>query len=161
MIRIKKLTTGKELTNSVSIIQLSFKTVADDFNLTIDNCPSHPSFITYEKLSDLIKKGLIFLGLFIEDIQIGFIAIEKANDDLFYIEKLSILPHYRHKSYGRKLIDYAISYIKNVNGKKISIGIINEHEILKKWYNNIGFNETMTKHYTHLPFTVCFMEKKL
>ncbi len=161
MIFIKELSTTKEIKDAVPIIQFSFKTVADDFDLTFDNCPSHPSFITYEKLSDLKKKGLIFIGLFIDDLQIGFIAIEKVNNDLFYIEKLSVLPPYRHNSYGRKLIDYAIMHVKNMKGKKISIGIINEHSVLKKWYNTIGFNEVMTKHYDHLPFTVCFMEKIL
>jgi diamine N-acetyltransferase len=63
-------------------------------------------------------------------VHIWFIAIEKFNDDLFYLEKLSILPHYRHNSYGRNPVDVALRYIKMMKGKKVSIGVIKEHEFL-------------------------------
>jgi len=158
---IKEIISDNELFDSVNVITQSFRTVADEFNLTKNNCPTHPSFITHDNLLELKNKGLLFFGLFINNTQIGFIAIEKANDDLFYIEKLSILPQHRHKSYGKKLLAFAVDYIKKLNGKMISIGIINDHIVLKKWYNTIGFNEIMTKEYDHLPFTVCLMEKIL
>lgn len=43
----------------------------------------------------------------------------------------------------------------------LSIGIINENKVLKQWYSSFGFNETGFKKFPHLPFTVCFMEKKI
>lgn len=98
---------------------------------------------------------------FENDVYIGFVAIEKANNEIYYMEKLAILPEYRHKGYGKKVMDFVVNYVKGKDGKKISIGIINENEILKKWYLSYGFIETETKVFYHLPFTVCFMEKKL
>lgn len=63
--------------------------------------------------------------------------------------------------FGKKLLDYTFSKIKHLAGKKVSVAIINEHTILKKYYITYGFKETGTKSFSHLPFTVCFMEKKI
>ncbi len=155
---IRELTTEKNISESVDIIQKSFSTVACQFNLTRDNCPTHPSFIQLENLLELKRKGLTFFGLFIGDIQAGFIAVERSENGLFFIEKLSVLPEQRHNGYGKKLVLFAVDYIKNHNGKKISIGIIDGQTILKEWYKGCGFVETGTKSFKHLPFTVCFME---
>jgi hypothetical protein len=51
--------------------------------------------------------------------------------------------------------------VKQANGVKVSIGIINENTILKKWYADYGFIETAIKEYSHLPFNVCLMEKSI
>ncbi len=147
--------------NSVRIIRESFQTVAVEFNLNIANCPTHPSFITNDKLYQLKQKGLKFFGLFIDDVQIGFVAIESAGKGIYYMEKLAVLPEHRHYGYGKLLIGHACEYIKDNNGKVLSIGIINESAILKKWYLANNFTETGTKKFDHLPFTVCFMERKI
>lgn len=100
-------------------------------------------------------------GLFKENIQIGFVAIESADPKTFYLEKLAVLPEYRHYGYGKKLLDFVFNYVKNKNGSIISIGIINDNNILKDWYLSNGFTEKSTKEIKHLPFTVCFMEKEI
>jgi len=155
---IRELTSEKSISDSVYIIRKSFSTVADQFNLSRDNCPSHPSFIEYDNLLELKKKGVSFFGLFTGDHQAGFVAVEKSDNGLFFIEKLSVLPGYRHNGYGKSLVQFAIDYVKNHNGEKISIGVIDEHKKLKEWYKTSGFVETGTKSFKHLPFTVCFME---
>lgn len=58
-------------------------------------------------------------------------------------------------------MDFVVSFVKDKGGKKISIGIINENVILKKWYSAYGFKETEIKAFNHLPFMVCLMEKSL
>jgi diamine N-acetyltransferase len=158
---IKNITMEDQFRDSVDIIRQSFETVAAEFNLTRDNCPDHPSFIMHDDLLALKGKRLNFFGLFADDRQIAFIAVEKANDDLFYIEKLAVLPQHRHLGFGKRLMLCAIEYVKKSRGKKISIGIINEHSILKNWYKNIGFREVTTKNFNHRPFTVCFLEMNL
>jgi len=155
---IRELVTTEKLFTSVQVIRDSFKTVADDFGLTKENCPTHPSFITTDQLNYLQSRGSHFFGLFEEDVQIGFIAVEKENAELYYIEKLAVLPECRHKGYGASLVKHSLDYIKENGWKKVSIGIINEHTILKQWYMQLGFREISVKRYPHLPFTVCFME---
>jgi hypothetical protein len=44
-------------------------------------------------------------------------------------------------------------------GRKLSIGVVDENAVLKRWYAAQGFRETGRKRFPHLPFTVSFMEK--
>jgi diamine N-acetyltransferase len=158
---IREIANEKEIENSVKIIADSFQTVAIEFKLTKDNCPTHPSLVTLKQLNEMKRKGLKLSGLFEGDVQVGFAAVEKKKHKVFNLEKLSVLPEYRHKGYGGKLVEFAEEYVKNAGGEKLSIGIINEHAVLKKWYEAKGFKETSIVKFEQLPFTVCFMEKTL
>jgi N-acetylglutamate synthase-like GNAT family acetyltransferase len=93
----------------------------------------------------------------------GCIAIEKSirEEDTFYIEKVSVLPEYRHNGYGIDLMNFALDKIKIKGGKWVSIALIDSNTRLKDWYLNQGFIETGTKDFPHLPFRVCFMKKDL
>jgi AhpD family alkylhydroperoxidase len=159
---IKELKLENEFIECTHIIKESFKTVADEFKITVDNAPSHPSNISYGKLKESIDKGLQMYGLQYKNKLIGCVGIEKAkNEDIYYIEKLTVLPDYRHKGYGEVLLDFAFCSIRDLNGKKVSIGIINKHTVLKNWYIKYGFKEKQIKKYDHLPFEVCYMEKDI
>ena len=56
-------------------------------------------------------------------------------------------------------MEFAINYIRDNNGQKVSIGIIDEHKTLKAWYKKLSFVEISTLKFPHLPFMVCFMER--
>lgn len=157
---IKEVKNRQDLENSVKVIRASFKTVAFEFGLNERNCPTHPSLIKLDKLLELEKKARLF-GLFLDNSQAGFVAVEKADDRVYYIDKLAVLPEHRHKGYGRKLVEFVLEDVKKQNGEKVSLGMINESEVLKNWYKQLGFRETGTRIFEHLPFTVCFMEKIL
>jgi GNAT superfamily N-acetyltransferase len=156
---IREIINENELGTSVKVIGDSFRTVAVEFNLSKDNCPTHPSLITMKQLNELKRKGLKLFGLFENDTQAGFVAVAKKKHKVYRLENLAVLPEYRHKGYGGKLIEFAEGYVKNAGGKTLSIGIINEHAVLKKWYEAKGFKETVVMKFEHLPFDVCFMEK--
>jgi ribosomal protein S18 acetylase RimI-like enzyme len=116
--------------------------------------------MTLDKLLELKGKAKLF-GLFLNNMQVGFVAIEKADDRVYYLDKLAILPGFRHKGYGKSLVRFVSSYVKKRDGQKVSLGMIDESAVLKNWYQQLGFKETGTKNFEHLPFTVCFMEKSL
>lgn len=160
-IAIREIISNTELEESVKVIRNSFLTVAEELNLTRENCPTNPAFIELSDLKVLRDKGVWFYGLFVDEAQIGFVAIEKANEKVYYLEKLAVLPQYRHRGYGRRLMEFVSEQVKSWNGEKLSIGIINENERLKRWYQIYGFEEISQKRFPHLPFTVCFMEKRL
>lgn len=143
------------------VIRDSFLTVADDFKLTRENAATNPAFIEAEALGKMHEKNISMFAVYENDVQIGFVAIEKADDDVFYMEKLAVLPGYRHRGYGKKIMDFVVDHVKAGGGKRISIGIINKNEILKKWYESYGFIETEIKVFSHLPFTVCIMQKHI
>ena len=94
---IREISSEKELKNSVTIIAVSFRTVAVEFNLNKENCPTHPSLVTLKQLNEMKRKGLKLFGLFEDDAQIGFAAVEKKKHKVFNLEKLAVLPEYRHK----------------------------------------------------------------
>ncbi|SDN94060.1 GNAT family N-acetyltransferase [Acetanaerobacterium elongatum] len=150
-----------ELDTCANVIRQSFLTVAKDFGLTPENCPSNGAFMKNERLLAEKEKGNLMYALYADDIIVGFAAIGKLPDGTFTIEKLAVLPEYRHNGYGRVLIDYAKEQIKRLGGTKISIGIIEENIVLKNWYMTNGFKSTGTKVFEHLPFTVGFMEYNL
>jgi diamine N-acetyltransferase len=158
---IKEIISNEEIAASAEVIRAAFQTVAVEFQLNEDNCPSHPSFTTSEKLLNMKKEDSFFFGSFHDNKQVGFVAVEKADDDLYYMERLAVLPQYRHQKFGGALVEFVFNHVRNINSRRISIGIIDESTKLKDWYCSLGFSETGIRKFPHLPFTVCFMEYKI
>lgn len=156
---IRDVVTEKDFEESLSTIRNSFITVVRYLNLTEENCPSNPAFIKPAQLTALRDKGLKLYGAYRQGVQVGFIAIEKAASELYYLEKLAVLPEFRHLGIGKQLLDFGFEYVRRMGGSKVSIAVINENIVLKNWYIHYGFREKELKVFPQLPFTVCFMEK--
>ncbi|SHE37967.1 GNAT family N-acetyltransferase [Dysgonomonas macrotermitis] len=158
---IKQVSTKDNFELLARLLNEAFRTVAHEFGLTRENCPTNNAFITGDELKSQLNEKRKFFYLTEDSKPVGFIAIEKSEreDRTFYIEKVAVHPAYRRRKMGVKLMDFATGYIRELNGSKISIGIINENVQLKKWYSLQGFRETGIKIFEHLPFDVCYMEK--
>lgn len=155
---ITKVNSSEQLNICIDIIHRSFQTVADELNLTKDNCPSHTAFIPIDKLVSQFDNGTAMFLYQYNGNFIGYFSLS-VNNDSVELNNLAVLPEYRHLGIGKELVDYAITYSKNILGtNKIKIGIVEENTILKEWYEKIGFVHTGTKKFEHLPFTVGFME---
>jgi len=155
-------TTDSHLTDLVPVLQNSFLTVANDLHLTIENAPTNPAFITFNSLKASINRGLTMFTALKNHISIGCIGIEDSKkNSIFYIERVAILPEYRHNGFGKQLLDFAFNKIQQLGGKTVSIAVIEENSILKNWYIKYGFSEASLKTFDHLPFTVCFMKKDI
>ncbi len=144
-----------------NIIRASHKDVAQKFHLTIDNCPKHPSNCSNGWIEKDLDRNVNYYILDQDKKSIGCIALEHANPDVCYIERLSVLYENRHNGFGKKLVDHAIDAAKALGVKEISIGIIAEFTELKKWYLKIGFIEGEIREFAHLPFRVLLMTYKL
>jgi ribosomal protein S18 acetylase RimI-like enzyme len=158
MVEIKEVSTDAQIAESVEVIREAFGTVAREFNLTRENAPTHPFFSTREQLLELHKKAAFF-GLYLDGVQIGFVVIEKAEGGTYYLGRLAVKPQFRHLGYGRKLTEFVLDYVRNQGGAKVALGMIDNQTVLKDWYKSLGFVQTGTKQFDHLPFVVCFMEK--
>lgn len=154
---------NSNLSAVVRVLNVSHGTVAADFGFTKDNNPSNNAFIDESTLRFQLSKGIDLYTMSVNNELIGCIAIEKSikEIDTFYIEKVSIVPEHRNHGYGVKLMDFAISKIRESGGKIVSIALIDSHTKLKNWYCSQGFVETGTKDFERLPFRVCFMNKHL
>jgi len=156
MLVIKRIDNANE--ECARVIRDSFITVANEFGLTKENAPTNAAFIELDSLIGLQQKGARMYGGFCDGRLVGFVAVRKAKDDLYYMEKLAVLPGFRHRGYGRQLVAFAVKAVREAGGRRISIGIINENTVLKEWYRSMGFVETEIRRFPHLPFTVCCME---
>jgi ribosomal protein S18 acetylase RimI-like enzyme len=162
IVRIAPLDSSAELENLLYVIQESFLTVAHDFDLTPENAPTNPAFLTMERLRESIENRLEFLVARFGETIVGCVGIQPGKtEDEYYIERLAVLPAYRHNGIGKRLLDAAAREIAKRGATRIGIGIIDENTVLKNWYRSNGFTETGTKKFDHLPFTVCFMKKEL
>lgn len=146
----------------LKVLNLSHGTIARDFNFTKEDNPTNNAFIDEKTLREQLKNGIALYGLKMGNRLVGCIAIEKSKReaDTYYIEKVSVLPEFRHQGIGVRLMDFATDKIKNAGGKMISIALIDSNSKLKKWYLSQGFIETGFKDFEHLPFRVCFMRKE-
>ena len=140
------------------IIRNSFITVAEEFALTENNCPSHTAFITIDKLEKQFDEGRPMFLFYQEDVPVGYFSLIKCNDEVWELNNLAVLPDYRNSGYGKEMVELAVATVKSYGGNKISIGIIEENVKLKDWYLKLGFNHISTRKFEHLPFTVGFME---
>ncbi len=147
--------------NDVSIvtrlIRDSFKDVATRFNLTPENCPKHPSNCTEAWLISAFEKEINYYILESGNVPCGCVALERANPDICYLERLAVLPQFRNRGYGRQLVQYCLDQSRKIGAKRVEIGIIDEHRELKDWYISSGFFVKKTQRFDHLPFTVTFM----
>jgi diamine N-acetyltransferase len=125
------------------------------------NCPTHGAFIHSERLQDDFNRGCMMFTYIHKDLIVGFVELEKKSDDLFVLEKLAVIPRCRHNGFGRELVAFCEEKAREMGGKVLSIGIIEENARLKTWYEENGFIHTGTKKFSHLPFTVGFMEIRL
>ena len=147
-----------ELDACAEVIRLGFGTVARDFGLTAQNCPTNGAFIKAERLVADKNKGCRMYVLLAGDTIAGFMELEQKSAEFFILEKITVLPEYRHHGYGKKLLDHAKSKVKELGGKTIGVGIIEGNTVLKQWYLQNGFVHTGTKKFDTLPFIVGFME---
>lgn len=158
---IKQVENKEQLNICLDIIRSSFITVAEEFGLTENNCPSHTAFMTIDKLQKQFDDGRPMFLFYQDDVPVGYFSLAKCSDAEWEFNNLAVLPEYRHLGIGKAMVDYAVAMVKNYGGTKTSIGIIEENTKLKDWYLNLGFNHISTRKFKHLPFTVGFMKMEI
>ncbi|MGL5381164.1 GNAT family N-acetyltransferase [Clostridium sp.] len=142
----------------LKVIHNSFETVAKEYGLTKDNSKGNAAFINKGKLISDKKSGNLMYGLFKDEELIGFMQLKKKNDLIYILENLSILPMWRNNGYGILLLDKAKEDMKNLGGKKLSLGCMYENTKLVDWYVKNGFIYKGKKSYKKYPYTVGFFE---
>ena len=143
------------------IIRASFRDVAERFSLTAENCPTHPSFCTAAWLEAAVGKGLRFYILEDGGSGCGCAALEIAGPQVCYLERLAVLPPYRHRGLGERLVRHVLDEARVAGAERVEIGIIAAQAELRDWYLGLGFEETARKSFEHLPFEVTFMSCRL
>jgi GNAT superfamily N-acetyltransferase len=161
----KKMLIRKATSRDVSVlsglIRDSFYGVAERFDITPENCPKHPSNYADEWIKEDFARGVEYYILEQNGLSQGCVGLEEGRTDLWYLERLAVLPEGRKRGFGRRLIEHVFSVAETLGAKEISIGVIAGEKDLRGWYKKIGFVEEETKRYKHLPFLVTFMRYEL
>lgn len=152
-----RIGTPKDAAVLVEIIRSSFRGVAERFGLTQENCPKHPSNCTVDWVQRDMDRGVTYFVLEDGGKLSGCVAQEQASRELCYLERLAVLPTRRQRGFGKVLVNYVLTEAKHLGAHRVDIGIIAGQTELKNWYIRIGFVETETKKFSHLPFRVTFM----
>lgn len=151
----------KDIGVLVETIRRSFQDVDLRFDLTQENAPRHPANCTKEWIQKDMERGVTYFVIENENLIAGCVALEQANPDLCYLERLAVLPDQRRRGFGNALLTHVLSQARSLGAKRVNIGIIAEQNELKKWYKEIGFVEQESKEFPRLPFDVTFMSYKI
>ena len=143
------------------LIRRSYRDVAKRFELTVENCPKHPSNCTESWIAKDLERGVRYFFATHQNTAIGCAGLEIATGEIAYLERLAVLPANRRKGVGEKLARHVLDLASARGAQNISVGIIAAQEELKNWYQRMGFKEGDTKSFDHLPFMVTFMSYDL
>ena len=151
-----------EIPECVNVIKSAFKTVADELGFTEENAPRFTAFATDENRirSQYDENRPMYVYLEHGKI-IGYYSLAFLENGNIEINNLSVLPEYSHLGIGEKLLEDAEKKTRELGKNKIEIGIVEENQILRKWYEKHGFVHTGTKKFDFFPFTCGYMEKNI
>ena len=153
----------EDIKRCVEVIRKSFGTVADEFGFTIENASRFTAFATTEERINWHLNGECspMYAYWEEGVIIGYYSLLIQDNSQCELNNVCVLPEYRHKGIGDKLLEHAFVIAKGLGCTKMNIGIVEENEILKKWYASYGFVHTGTQKYDFFPFTCGYMERGL
>lgn len=144
-----------------AIIRRANAPVARRFGLTRKTAPKHPSNCTAAWIRADVYRGVVYFVAMEGADPLGCIGFERAPGGVCYMERLAVSPSHQHRGIGAALVARFMAHAAQEGMTAVSIGVIAEHEELRRWYENRGFTLTETKVYDHLPFTVAFMRRPL
>jgi GNAT superfamily N-acetyltransferase len=143
------------------MIRDSFRDVAVRFSLTPENSPKHPSNCETSWVTSDQSKGVQYFVASRQGESVGCAGLERGPEGVSYLERLAVLPEHRRQGLGAALVGHAASRARSNGSTRLGAAIIAEHTDLKDWYLRLGFVETGTKSFPHLPFTVAFLELQI
>lgn len=151
----------EEIPECVNVIRNAFHTVADEFGFTKENAPRFTAFSTDEnriRYHFCVENRPMYVYIYQGNI-VGYYSLAILQNGEIELNNLSVIPDYRHKGIGHKLLEDCFKKVSHLGGKKLKIGIVEENALLRKWYENHGFIHVNTQKFDFFPFTCGYMEK--
>lgn len=96
-------------------------------------------------------------GYFDNNRIVGFLSL-LPKDSQINIHDLAILPEYQCNGFGSELIKFTIDKATELNYKKIKLGMVDNNEKLKKWYEKQGFKTVKLLNFEKVTYKVGIME---
>lgn len=149
-----------DIEKCVTVIRESFKTVADEFGLTVENASRFTAFATTKERLEwhLFGEHRPMYAYYYDGIIVGYYSLLLQDNNECELNNLCVVPAYRHKGIGEELLKDAFEMAYKLNCNKVNIGIVEENKVLRKWYEGFGFVHTGTQKFDFFPFTCGYME---
>ncbi len=159
---IRKIHKG-DIPQCVDVIRESFATVAKEFGFTEENAPRFTAFATTKERLEWHLDGerRPMYGYFDGEKLIGYYSLFGKENGECELNNLCVLPDYRHKKIGGQLLKNAFENARNMNCRKMNIGIVEENQLLRKWYEDYGFYHIGNEKFDFFPFTCGYLAKEL
>ena len=152
-----------DLPACVQVIRESFQTVADDFGFTADNAPRFTAFATtVDRLEwHLNGEHRPMYAFFADGAVVGYYSLLLQENRECELNNLCVLPAYRHRGIGETLLQHAFWEAKKQGCAKMNLGIVEENQVLRRWYESFGFVHTGTRKFDFFPFTCGYLKKNI
>ena len=153
----------EEIPECVRIIRRSHQTVAVEFGFTPENAPRYVAFATDEGrlVWQMDQEHRL---MFLDDengVICGYYSLLLKGDGKCELGSLSVLPEYRHRGIGTKLLQHAADTARKQNCSVMRLSIVEENTVLRRWYERNGAVHTGTERFDFFPFTCGYMEVSL
>ena len=137
---IKKILRS-DLPECLDVIHRSYETIAVKFGLTEENCPDRGrASLPLEKLVRSYEEGEEMFAYVVNGQIVGFLGILFNDEGICKLNDIVVLPEYRHKGYGKEMLDFCKAKAHENGAVKIRLGMIDDNIKLKKWYMANGFD---------------------
>ena len=153
----------QDIAECVKVIKESFATVAKEFGFTVENAPRFTAFATTEDRlkHQLLEENRPMYAFYDNENIVGYYSLLVQDNNECELNNLSVIPAYRHRGIGEELLKHTFKIAKELNCNKINIGIVEENNGLRKWYESFEFIHIGTQKFDFFPFTCGYMEKNL
>lgn len=153
----------EDIKRCVEVIRKSFGTVADEFGFTVENAPRFTAFATTEEKINWHLNGehRPMYAYWEHGVIIGYYSLLIQDNNECELNNVCVLPEYRHKGIGEKILEHAFAMAKELSCTKMNIGIVEENGVLRKWYESYGFVHTGIQKFDFFPFTCGYMKRDL
>jgi len=155
----------EEIPECVELIRRSFLTVAEEFGFTVENAPRFTAFaISEERLRWQLDEDCRPMFVYVDDATgkiCGYFSLAMQDNGACELNNLAVLPEFRHQKIGEKLLAHAFSYAHDIGCSMVNIGIVEENQRLRKWYEKHGCVHIGTKKFDFFPFTCGYLQKEI
>ena len=114
----------EEVPQCVELIKESFMTVANEYGITPENAPRYVAFaMTNERLLWQIDEEHRPMFVFEEKgIVCGYYSLLLQANGECELNNLAVLPEYRHKGIGKKLLEHSFETARTLGFSAVNIG---------------------------------------
>jgi len=92
------------------------------------------------KIGERVKSGKVFLFKAVEKGKLmGFVEVELLEEGIARINGLTVKEEFRKKGVAKKLVEFAVKFLKEKKIERVLLLVKEKNEAAKKVYNEAGF----------------------